>query len=59
MTVLDNSGDDSGVADYLRAICAARLKDNAGVVKYRQQATDKDRGLRAKANVDLEFRNHR
>ena len=59
MTVLDNSGDDSGMADYLRAICAARLKDNAGVVKYRQQATDKDRGLRAKANVDLEFRNHR
>ena len=59
MTVLDNSGDDSGMADYLRAICAARLKDNAGVVKYRQQATDKDRSLRAKANVDLEFRNHR
>ncbi len=59
MTVLDNSGDNSGVADYLRAICAARLKDNAGVEKYREQATDKDRGLRAKANVDLEFRNHR
>ena len=59
MTVLDNSGNDSGMADYLRAICAARLKDNAGVVKYRQQATDKERGLRAKANVDLEFRNHR
>ena len=59
MTVLDNSGDDSGVADYLRAIASARLKDNAGVDKYRKQATDKDSSLRGRANTDLEFRNHR
>ena len=58
-TTLENSGDDSAVAHYLMAICAARLKDNAGVKKHIEMAVEKDANLRGRAQSDLEFRNHK
>ena len=58
-TTLENSGDDSAMASYLLAICAARLKDNAGVKKNIDAALAKDPTLRARAQNDLEFRNHK
>ena len=47
------------MASYLLAICAARLKDNAGVKKNIDAALAKDPTLRARAQNDLEFRNHK
>ena len=58
-TTLENSGDDSAMASYLLAICAARLKDNAGVKKNIDAALAKDPTLRARAQNDLESRNHK
>ena len=58
-TTLENSGDDSAMASYMLAICAARLKDNAGVKKNIDAALAKDPTLRARAQNDLEFRNHK
>ena len=58
-TTLENSEDDSAVASYLLAVCAARLKDNAGVKKHVEEALAKDPTLRSKAQTDLEFRDHK
>ena len=58
-TTLENSGDDSAMASYLLAICAARLKDNAGVKKNIDAALAKDPTLRARAQNALEFTNHK
>lgn len=58
-TTLENSGNDSAMASYMLAICAARLKDNAGVKKNIDAALAKDPTLRARAQNDLEFRNHK
>lgn len=55
-TVMSNSGDDSAIADYLRAIIAARMNDAAGVSSNLSSAFNKDGSLKAKAMKDLEFR---
>lgn len=57
-TVMSNSGDDSAIADYLRAIIAARMSDGAGVTSNLNSAFGKDGSLREKAKKDLEFRNY-
>ncbi|MEO0403474.1 MAG: hypothetical protein AAF193_01245 [Bacteroidota bacterium] len=56
-TALENSGDDSAVADYLMAIISARMNDGAGVTSSLQSAIGKDGSLKEKAMEDLEFRN--
>ena len=58
-TTLDNSGDDSAITSYLLAICAARLKDEAGVKKHVGEALAKDPTLRNRAQNDLEFRDYK
>ena len=58
-TTLENSGDDSAVTSYLLAICAARLKDAAGVKKHVTDALAKDPTMRDRAQNDLEFRDYR
>ena len=58
-TTLENSGDDSAITDYLLAVCAARLKDAAGVKKHVEAALAKDPTLRERATNDLEFRDYR
>ena len=58
-TTLENSGDDSAVTSYLLAICAARLKDAAGVKKHVTEALAKDPTMRDRAQNDLEFRDYR
>ena len=58
-TTLQNGDSDSAIADYLLAICAARLDDAAGVRKHIRAAIDKDASLRNRALSDLEFRNHK
>ncbi len=58
-TTLENSGDDSAITSYLLAICAARLKDAAGVKKHVEAALAKDPTLRERATNDLEFRDFR
>ena len=58
-TTLENSGEDSAVASYLLAICAARLKDAAGVKKHVTDALAKDPTMRDRAQNDLEFRDYR
>ena len=58
-TTLQNSDSDSAIADYLLAVCAARLDDAAGVRKHIRAAIDKDASLRNRALSDLEFRNHK
>ena len=58
-TTLQNGDSDSPIADYLLAVCAARLDDAAGVRKHIRAAIDKDASLRNRALSDLEFRNHK
>jgi len=58
-TTLQNGDSDSAIADYLLAVCAARLDDAAGVRKHIRAAIDKDASLRNRALSDLEFRNHK
>jgi tetratricopeptide (TPR) repeat protein len=58
-TTLENSGDDSAITSYLLAVCAARLKDAAGVKKHVEAALAKDPTLRDRAQNDLEFRDYR
>ena len=58
-TTLENSGDDSAITSYLLAVCAARLKDAAGVKKNVEAALAKDPTLRDRAQNDLEFRNYK
>ena len=58
-TTLQNGDSDSAIADYLLAVCAARLDDAAGVRKHIRTAIDKDASLRNRALSDLEFRNHK
>ena len=58
-TTLENSGDDSAVTSYLLAICAARLKDAAGVKKHVTEALAKDPTMRDRAQNDLEFRDYK
>ena len=58
-TTLENAGDDSAIANYLLAVCCARLKDAAGVKKYVSAALSKDPTLRDRAQNDLEFRNYK
>ena len=58
-TTLQNGDSDSAIADYLLAVCAARLDDAAGVRKHIRAAIDKDASLRNRALNDLEFRNHK
>ena len=41
-TALQNGDSDSAIADYLLAVCAARLDDAAGVRKHIRAALDKD-----------------
>jgi Flp pilus assembly protein TadD len=55
-TVMSNSNDDSAVADYLRAIIAARMNDATGVTSNLSSAISKDGSLKEKAMNDLEFR---
>ncbi len=54
---LDASKDSSGLADYLRAIIAARSNESSAVVNNLKSAVQKDAALGAKAKKDLEFRN--
>ena len=58
-TTLQNGDSDSAIADYLLAVCAARLDDAAGVRKHIRAAINKDASLRNRALSDLEFRNHK
>lgn len=55
-TVMDNSGDESAEAYYLRAIIGARMNTGADVVSNLTTAIQKDGSLKAKAMKDLEFR---
>lgn len=55
---IDGSNDTSAMADYLRAIIAARSNDAAGVTSNLTSAIQKDGSLAAKAKKDLEFRNY-
>lgn len=52
---IDGSGDKSAMADYLRAIIAARSNDEAGVASNLKSAIQKDGSLMEKAKKDLEF----
>jgi hypothetical protein len=54
---MDASGDTSAIADYLRAVIAARSNDAEGVASNLRSAVQKDGSLAAKAQKDLEFRN--
>jgi tetratricopeptide (TPR) repeat protein len=54
---IDASNDNSAMADYLRAVIAARSNDSAGVASNLKSAVQKDGSLGAKAKKDLEFRN--
>lgn len=56
---IDESGDSSAIADYLRAIICARSNDATGVASNLKNAVQKDGSLAAKAKKDLEFRNHK
>ncbi|MFT4777634.1 MAG: tetratricopeptide (TPR) repeat protein [Flavobacteriales bacterium] len=55
-TVMDNSGDESAEAYYLRAVIGARMNTSADVVSNLTTAIEKDGTLKAKAMKDLEFR---
>ena len=52
---LDNSGDESAMAYYLRAIVAARSNSGASVLSNLQKAVAADASLGEKAMNDLEF----
>ena len=56
---IDASGDNSALADYLRAVICARNSDGAGVGTNLRNAVQKDAALGEKAKRDLEFRNHK
>lgn len=56
-TAIDNSGDESAVAYYVRAIVAARMNSGADVTSNLTKAIEKDGSLRDRAMKDLEFRN--
>lgn len=56
-TVMQNSGDESAEAYYLRAIIAARMNSSADVLSNLGKAVEKDGSLKEKAMNDLEFRN--
>ncbi len=56
---IDASGDNSALADYLRAVICARNSDGAGVGTNLRNAVQKDSALGEKAKRDLEFRNHK
>ncbi|MDG1780504.1 MAG: hypothetical protein P8H59_06120 [Flavobacteriales bacterium] len=58
-TVMDNSGDESAEAYYLRAVIAARMNVGADVVSNMTKAIEKDGSLKNKAMKDLEFRNYK
>ena len=51
------SNDSSALADYLRAVIAARSNDAAGVASNLKSAVQKDSSLKEKALKDQEFRN--
>lgn len=53
------SSDNSAIADYLKAIIAARGNDTTGVGTNAKSAISKDPSLGTKAAKDLEFRNFR
>ena len=53
---MTDSNDESAVADYLRAIIAARSNDSAGVMSNITSAVAKNESLKEKAKKDLEFR---
>lgn len=55
-TALENSGDDSAMADYLAAIIAARMNNGSDVTSKLSSAISKDGSLKEKAMKDLEFR---
>ena len=54
---IDGSGDASAMADYLKAIIAARNNEANGVTTNLKAAAQKDGALLTKAKSDLEFRN--
>lgn len=54
---IDASKDSSALADYLRAVIAARSNDGAAVASNLKSAVQKDSKLADKAKKDLEFRN--
>lgn len=56
-THIDGSNDASALADYLRAVIAARNNNAANVASNLKSAVQKDGSLAAKAQKDLEFRN--
>ncbi len=58
-SAIDASGDNSGLADYLRAIIAARSNDASAVGSNLINAVAKDASLGEKAKKDLEFRNNK
>lgn len=56
---MDANGDDRAIADYLRAILAARSNNSADVLKFAKDAVSKDAALGAKAKLDMEFREYK
>jgi Flp pilus assembly protein TadD len=54
---LDASGDSSAMADYLKAVIAARNNDSSAAASAVKSAIQKDGSLANKAKKDLEFRN--
>lgn len=56
-SAIDASKDTSAIADYLRAVIAARSNDASGVASNLKNAIQKDGSLKAKALKDQEFRN--
>jgi hypothetical protein len=56
---IDGSNDSSAIADYLRAIIAARSGDGSAVGSNLQSAVQKDASLKDKAMKDLEFRKNK
>jgi tetratricopeptide (TPR) repeat protein len=54
---MDASNDTSAMADYLRAVIAARSNDASAVASNLKTAVQKDASLVNKAKKDLEFRN--
>jgi hypothetical protein len=54
---INSSNDSSALADYLRAVIAARSNNAADVATNLKSAVSKDGSLAAKAQKDLEFRN--
>lgn len=56
-SAIASSNDSSALADYLRAVIAARSNDAAGVASNLKSAIQKDSSLMEKAKKDQEFRN--